>query len=137
MMLGPPLLSTRPTCYVPKHTHIYGVCWMRHISSTHHPLVKVRPSSYSPYRGVISCRLPEYQYPWFRFIGLSNFTIRKYKRDERSVGVIRQGEEGTIEGLGTAREDGGDDDGRRRGRRRRRRHRQQRRHMIHHHGGRR
>ncbi len=25
---GPPLLSTRPTCFVPKHKHIYYVCWM-------------------------------------------------------------------------------------------------------------
>ena len=72
---GPPLLSTRPTCNVPKHTHIYGVCWMRHISSTHCPLVKVRPSSDNPYRGVISHRSPEYQYPWFQFYRAFKFYL--------------------------------------------------------------
>ena len=48
---------------------------MRHISSTHCPLVKVRPSSDNPYRGVISHRSPEYQYPWFQFYRAFKFYL--------------------------------------------------------------
>ena len=65
--------TTRPTCYVSKHTMVYdegewGMC-----SAPTRRMSKVRPSINSPHRVVILHQTPEYQYHRFHFYCASLF----------------------------------------------------------------